>query len=434
MYRSVVFAPGSFATHCYRVIKESKRVTNRVAGASSTERRSEETMGVYKQPKSNNWSYKFTWNGEPIRKSTKQTNKRVAEQMEAAHRTQLAKGEVGIHEKKCVPTLKEFASRFEKAIDTLNADKPATISFYKEKLKRLLNYGPFAAAPLDTIDEAMIEAYKQHRSTVVSRYKKPLSPASINRELATLRRLLRLAQEWKIIDRVPRIRMLKGERQREFVLNHKDEPVYIETCPQPLQDVAVLILDTGMRPGEACGLQWSNVHLEPAINARFGYVHIAGGKSRYAKRNLSLSSRVSEMLRRRKGETTSNWVFSSETGGPALGTSLDHQHDNVRTVLKLQEDFVIHSLRHTMLTRLGEAGADAFTIMRIAGHSSVTVSQRYVHPTPESLEQAFKRLEDLNAQKFEDAAADQLSKNVVGMVSGIPARKRVSEISRKILK
>jgi hypothetical protein len=47
---------------------------------------------------------------------------------------------------------------------------------------------------------------------------------------------------------------------------------------------------------------------------------------------------------------------------------------------------VIHSLRHTMLTRLGEAGADAFTIMKIAGHSSVTVSQRYVHPTPEGLE------------------------------------------------
>jgi integrase len=391
-------------------------------------------MAVYKQKKSNKWWYKFVWNKEVVRESTKQTNKRVAEIMEAAHKTALAKGEMGIHEKKPVPTLKEFAPRFERAIDTLNAEKPATVSFYKEKLKRLLNYGPFATAPLDTIDEAMIDAYKQHRSTAVSRYKKPLSPASINRELATLRRLLRLAQEWKIIDRVPRIRMLKGERHREFVLDHKNEPVYIEACPQPLQDVALLILDTGMRPGEACSLQWSDVHLEPAINAKFGYVHIAGGKSRYAKRNLSLSSRVSEMLRKRKGDATSNWVFPSETGGPALGTSLDHQHDDVRKALKLQQDFVIHSLRHTMLTRLGEAGADAFTIMRIAGHSSVTVSQRYVHPTPESLEQAFKRLEDLNAQKFQEAATEQVSRNVVGIVSGIPARKRVSEYRPKRLK
>src|SRR5579864_1169791 len=159
-------------------------------------------MAVYKQPKSKNWWYKFVWNRQLIRESTKQTNKRVAEGIEAARKTELAKGEVGIRDRKPVPTLKEFAPRFEQAINTLNAEKPATIAFYKEKLRRLQNYGPFATAPLDTIDEAMIDAYKQHRSTAVSRYRRPLSPASINRELATLRRLLRLAYEWKIINRV----------------------------------------------------------------------------------------------------------------------------------------------------------------------------------------------------------------------------------------
>ena len=56
-----------------------------------------------------------------------------------------------------------------------------------------------------------------------------------------------------------------------------------------------------------------------------------------------------------------------------------------------------------MLTRLGEAGADAFTTMRIAGHSSVTVAQRYVHPTSEAPERAFERLEDLNAAKLREA-------------------------------
>jgi Phage integrase family len=53
-------------------------------------------------------------------------------------------------------------------------------------------------------------------------------------------------------------------------------------------------------------------------------------------------------------------------------------------------DFVLHSLRHTMLTRLGESGTDAFTIMRVADHSSIVVSQRYIHPTPESVERAFR--------------------------------------------
>jgi site-specific recombinase XerD len=45
---------------------------------------------------------------------------------------------------------------------------------------------------------------------------------------------------------------------------------------------------------------------------------------------------------------------------------------------------------------MGEAGADAFTIMRLAGHSTVVVSQRYVHPSPEALERAFELLENLN--------------------------------------
>lgn len=65
-------------------------------------------MAVYKQPKSKYWWYKFTWNGEQIRESTKQANRRIAEQMEAAHRTALAKGEVGIRDRKPAPTLKDF--------------------------------------------------------------------------------------------------------------------------------------------------------------------------------------------------------------------------------------------------------------------------------------------------------------------------------------
>ena len=61
--------------------------------------------------------------------------------------------------------------------------------------------------------------------------------------------------------------------------------------------------------------------------------------------------------------------------------------------------FVLYSLRHTMLTRLGESGAEAFTIQKIAGHSSAIISQRYVHPTPTLIENAFSRLEAYNRAK-----------------------------------
>ena len=63
-----------------------------------------------------------------------------------------------------------------------------------------------------------------------------------------------------------------------------------------------------------------------------------------------------------------------------------------RVAAKPGTDFVIHSLRHTMLTRLGEAGADAFAIMRIARYSSMTVPQRYVHPSPESPGASFRAI------------------------------------------
>ena len=49
-----------------------------------------------------------------------------------------------------------------------------------------------------------------------------------------------------------------------------------------------------------------------------------------------------------------------------------------------------------MLRRLGESRAAGFTMMKIAGHSSITVSQRDVHPTPQRIESAFVQMEAMN--------------------------------------
>jgi hypothetical protein len=72
--------------------------------------------------------YKFMWLGELIRESTKQGNDKVARQMEAAHRTSLAKGEVGIREKKPSCTLTDFIEhRFEPwAKSTFEKTSPKT--------------------------------------------------------------------------------------------------------------------------------------------------------------------------------------------------------------------------------------------------------------------------------------------------------------------
>jgi len=338
--------------------------------------------------------YHFVFNGEHVQESTKQGNPRVARQMEAAHRTSLAKGEVGIKERKPIPALKDFAQRFIDAIQVRCAAKTRTVEFYGQQLARLLDFEPLASARLSDIDEALIESFVQHRSTQVSR-------ATVNRALATLRRLLRLAQEWRVIDRVPRIRILNGERNRDFVLTHAQELAYLEAAPQPLKDIALLIVDTGLRVGEALGLQWRDVHVE-SEGSRFGFVHVREGKSREAKRNVSLTPRVLQMLKSRiESSERSPYVFVGETAKPMLVSSLDHAHRRVRANLNLPQGFVLHSLRHTFLTRLGLAGVEAFTIMKLAGHGSVVVSQRYVHPTPQAMEQAVAKLDAMNTRALE---------------------------------
>ena len=161
-------------------------------------------MSIYKH-NSIYWM-EFLHNGRRFRRTTGVSNRRQAEQIEAAFKTQLARGEVGIEDRKPAPTLKGFAQQFVDFVATRHAEKPQTIDFYARKLAQILNFEPLRERRLDQIDEALIERY-------VIRRRKEVSPTTVNRELATLRRLLHVAAEWKVIRRVPRIRLLAGENR-----------------------------------------------------------------------------------------------------------------------------------------------------------------------------------------------------------------------------
>ena len=343
--------------------------------------------------------FEFVHGGRRYCRTTKVKNQRVAEEIERAYRTALAKSDVGIVERKKVPTFQEFSKLFMDAIAVRSADKPATVAFYATRTARLLKYRPIREARLDSIDEAMIERYVTARRACVE-------PATCNRELATLRRALRLAEEWKLIVKAPRVRLLKGERQRTFVLSHEQEAEYLAACPPLLRDVASVMLDTGLRIGELLNLRWENIRFDPTGTAKFGSVKVMAGKSQNAQRTLSLTARASAVLYERRKQSLCPYVFPGKSPAtPILVTSLNHSHSRVRQPVvngskrqAFPREFVLHGLRHTFLTRLGEAGTDAFTIMRLAGHSSVTVSQRYVHPTLDSCETAFERLEAFNAK------------------------------------
>ena len=108
-------------------------------------------MSIYKRGEV--YWYKFMWRGQIIRESTRQGNDKVARQMEAAHRTSLAKGEVGIREKKIAPTLEEFCEKRVEPWAKATFEKPApkTWLWYRFGINALKSYKKLANAKLDEI-------------------------------------------------------------------------------------------------------------------------------------------------------------------------------------------------------------------------------------------------------------------------------------------
>jgi site-specific recombinase XerD len=121
-------------------------------------------------------------------------------------------------------------------------------------------------------------------------------------------------------------------------------------------------------------------------------VYVEKGKSKYARRYVPLTERSLQILSEKKKGSASAFVFPAANGEQLSRHWPSEQFRKLRDAMKLPKDCVVHACRHTFCTRLGEAGADAFEIQRLAGHSSIMISQRYVHPTPERLESAIDRL------------------------------------------
>jgi integrase len=367
-------------------------------------------MAIYKRGNKVYW-YKFTWNGKAIRESTKQGNDKVARQMEAAHRTSLAKGEVGIREKTPAPTLKEFCERrFEPwAKATFEHTCVNNWLWFRAGIRRLTNYEPLAHAKLDEITNeklAGFAAYEQtrvqKRGRVEKEEKRGLSVSSINSAIRVLRRVLSLGVEWGVVESAPKLTLLPGERHRERVIAPDEEMRYLAAASPLLTDVATVLADTGTRPDECYRLRWEEVTW---VNGRNGTLLVTHGKTAAARRVLPMTPRVRATLERRwesLGKPLEGWLWPAPTvSGHIDHSSLKKQHTKAFRVANDEAKknnlapitpFVLYSFRHTFLTQLGRSGCDAWTLARIAGHSSVAISSRYVHPSEDTVLAAFSRL------------------------------------------
>jgi len=332
--------------------------------------------------------YRFMWQGKLVRESTKQGNDKIARQMEAAHRTSLAKGEVGIREKRPAPSLAEFCDkRFAPWIQSTTAKK-TWLDFYRVGLRAILGHRALANLKLDEITSENVAEFAAHRRAQNG----GLQVSTVNSSLRVLRRVLRQAAEWDTIQRVPRIKMLPGERHRERVLSAEEEARYLAASPDPLADVATVLADSGMRPEECYRFRWEAITW---VNGRNGTLLVTHGKTKAARRIIPFSPRVRALLEKRwvsAGRPEEGWVWPAPTmSGHIEPSSLKKQHRKALRLSKVRP-FVLYSLRHTFLTRLGESGCDAWTLARIAGHTSITISARYVHPSEEAVLSAVERL------------------------------------------
>lgn len=349
---------------------------------------------IYKPKGSRYWFAKFRWKGQLIRKSTRATNSKVAHSIEGTMRAELAKGNWGVFEKKPSPTLGEFLKReFLPYVETKCADKENTLAYYQAGAKRL-QASDLAGVRLNEITDQQAGQFAKRWEC--------FKPTTVNCGLRTLRRALSLAYEWGKLDRKPKITLVKGERQRDRVLSDEESTRYLAACPQPWKDVATVMLGTGMRPGECYCLRWELV----LLNGQGGMIQIAQGKTKAARRLLPMVPAVYWALKARheaQGRPADGWLFPTGSASghieessakqwhaKALATHVKGRNENPD--LPEIKPFEPYCLRHTALTNLAKAGVDAFTLARIAGHSRISTTERYIHPQAEAIEHAFAKI------------------------------------------
>src|SRR6266436_2630219 len=217
-----------------------------------------------------------------------------------------------------VPTFRAFREDFITAVKAEKQNKPKTVQFYTYSFDSLLKYEPLAEARLNSIDERLVQ-----RFTVWALARncerdgeRTCSVATVNRWRATLRKALRMARRWKVIQTVPEIPRLKGERERSFVFTEALRKKYDELAPEPLNSFIQISCEIGICEREMIDLLKADVHMSEKADewGHYGYVQIRQGKTEFRKRSLPITPRANDILTTWMAISKSDLVFSREDG------------------------------------------------------------------------------------------------------------------------
>jgi integrase len=215
-----------------------------------------------------------------------------------------------------------------------------------------------------------------------------VSPASVIKELNTLKHIFNLAIEWELISLNPCAGI--GKRQlpripagRVRYLQPTELRAVLNACPLWLRPVVGLLALTGMRRSELLGLRWLNVDRE---NKRVLLSQTKNGDGRIVYLN-SLACQIIDSIPR-LGE--SQFLFPETIQLTPANVSVTFQRVCRRVGI---QDFRLHDLRHTAASWLRMQGADIHTVAQLLGHRDLRMAARYQHLSPTYLQAAVEGLD-----------------------------------------
>jgi len=261
----------------------------------------------------------------------------------------------------------------------------------------------FGSKPLDELSTWDVQLYQNKRAEAVSGRStsgEPVSHASVNREVAIIKRMLALAVRWGEIAKNPAsgVDLYREQEIEVRALTAAEEDALLAACGEPLRTIALVALRTGMRRGEIFGLRWEHVDLVRRV------VTVTKSKGNRV-RHIPMSEQVHAALAQLRG-ARDGFVFNRS--GQPIATVQKSFDAAVRRAGLVQSIRLpdgrsmrwprFHDLRHSFASNLVLGGTDIRTVQELLGHATVTMTARYSHPTPASKQAA---IASLDGRRFE---------------------------------
>ena len=327
-------------------------------------------MGVYcKKTKDGQprWYIEYRVGGKKVRECLG-PSKKVAENALAVRRTEILQGRYNLKKEIKSPLFDDFVKEYLEYSKANKRSYERDVTIMKSLSKQ------FRGHRLSKITPFMVEKYKMAREPEVAK-------STINRELACLGHMFNTAIRWSKALRNPlsEVKRYKVHTQKERILSLEEVNRLLTCSNGHTKDIILLALNTGMRLREILGLKWEDVNL---YQGHIKIKHSKNGKLRVVPVNLQVKETLSKIERFENPYV----FFDSRTGKP-----YNHIRTSFARALKKAgiSGFRFHDLRHTAATYMVLGGADLATVKEVLGHSSIEMTMRYSHPTPESKVKSF---------------------------------------------